>query len=360
MKKILFLAAVTLAAASCLKDETVVVETPQELTFKPMAKVTTKADAQHEGTWLREDYRIYASATQKKADGTIENPAYFNEKAFDTETAAAGAQYHAWDEDADVVAPIYWPIGGCQLDYIAYAMPVEAHTTPAGEGPVATYENVTTDVASHLAFKGWDTYKNQVDVLYAVKNETTTEDNAGTETVLLEFKHAQALLVFEAKVNLEHVLQINQIKMDGLLVKGDFVVDNTKNNLVVTWNAAPVANEDIVAPGATPEDDNIHSYVETEDPTADESEYLDNTADFEQVGSTLLVPQQPALNFVVTYHVSGKEMTYEYNNTRAAWEMGKKYVYQLDFTLNEVVVTETVADYEDVRGEDAGAIIPLN
>ena len=40
--------------------------------------------------------------------------------------------------------------------------------------------------------------------------------------------------------------------------------------------------------------------------------------------------------------------------------MGKKYVYQLDFTLNEVVVTETVADYEDVRGEDAGAIIPLN
>ena len=29
-------------------------------------------------------------------------------------------------------------------------------------------------------------------------------------------------------------------------------------------------------------------------------------------------------------------------------------------SLNEVVVTETVADYEDVRGEDAGAIIPLN
>ena len=34
MKKVLFLAVVSLAAASCLKNEAFVVETPQELTFK--------------------------------------------------------------------------------------------------------------------------------------------------------------------------------------------------------------------------------------------------------------------------------------------------------------------------------------
>lgn len=341
MKKVLFFAAVTLAAASCLKDEAVVVETSQELNFKAMANVSTKADAQLTGTVLTGDYRIYASATQRNADGTIENPTYFTDMPFDTEDAVptAASTYHAWDADADAMEPIYWPIGGCQLDYVAYAMPVDVHdATPAlTDGPVASYDNETTDVSSLLAFDNWDTYKNQVDVLYAVKNGATTTDNAGSNTVGLTFNHAQALLVFEAKVNIADVLQIDEVKIDGLLVKGDFIVDNTKNNLNASWqNLATVSGEDVVAEGADPAADNI-------------GEALANTTGFEQVGSTLLVPQQPALNFVVTYTVSGKTMQYTYNHARTSWEKGKKYIYRLDFTLNEVVVTETVVDYVDVE-----------
>ena len=33
----------------------------------------------------------------------------------------------------------------------------------------------------------------------------------------------------------QNVMQINEIKMNGLLVKGDFVVDNTRNNLIAEW-----------------------------------------------------------------------------------------------------------------------------
>ena len=339
MKKILFFAALTLAATACLKNDPDVVVPAGEMTFKAMANVSTKADAQLEGTVLSADYRIYASATQKNADGTVENPVYFSDKAFDTEDAVptASSTYHAWDETNDVMDPIYWPIGGCALDYVAYAMPVEAHTTPAAEGPVATYANAATDVASNLAFKGWDTYKNQVDVLYAVKNATNTAANAGANTVALTFNHAQALLVFDAKVNVAGVLTINSITMNGLLVKGDFVVDNSKNKAVAAWeNLATVASEDVVAEGADPAADNL-------------GEALVNTTDFAQVGSTLLVPQQPALNFVVNYTISGNTMNYEYNHTRTAWEKGKKYIYKLDFTLNEVVITETVEDYVDVE-----------
>ena len=351
MKKVLFLAVVSLAAASCLKNEAFVVETPQELTFKAVANVATKADAQLEGNLLNEDYRIYASATQKKADGTIENASYFTDKPFATDgPVTTGSTYHAMElvEDVWQKSPIYWPLGGCLVDYIAYAMPTAVHdANPALEnGPVATYANATTDVASHLAFNSWDTYQQQVDVLYAVKNGANTTDHAGAATLPLTFNHAQALLVFKAKVNVEHVMQINEIKMNGLLVKGDFVVDNTKNNLLVEWaNLLAVPGEDVVAPGATPENDNIHAFDPAENPIADAAEYLDNTADFEQVGSSLLIPQQPALNFVVTYPVSGKTMKYEYNHSRAAWEMGKKYVYNLDFTLNEIVITEDVVDF---------------
>ena len=353
MKKVLFLAVVSLAAASCLKNEAFVVETPQELTFKAVSNVATKADAQLEGTLLNEDYRIYASATQRKADGTVENASYFTDKPFATPDSpvTAASTYHAMElvEDVWQQSPIYWPLGRCLVDYMAYAMPTAVHDAdPAlANGPVASYANETTDVASHLAFKGWDTYKNQVDVLYAVKNGANTTANAGASTLPLTFNHAQALLVFQARVNIEHVMQINEIKINGLLVKGDFVVDNTKNNLLVEWaNLLAVPGEDVVAPGENPEDDNLHAFVPTEDPTADESEYLDNT-DWEQVGSSLLIPQQPALNFVVTYTISGKTMKYEYNHNRAAWEMGKKYVYNLDITLNEIVITEDVVDFEE-------------
>lgn len=352
MKKVLFLAVVSLAAASCLKNEAFVVETPQELTFKAVANVATKADAQLEGTLLNEEYRIYASATQRKADGSVENASYFTDKPFATTDSpvAAGSTYHAMELVKDVwqVSPIYWPLGGCLVDYIAYAMPTAVHdANPALEnGPVATYAYATTDVASHLAFNNWDTYQQQVDVLYAVKNGANTTDHAGAATLPLTFNHAQALLVFQAKVNIPNVMQINEIKINGLLVNGDFVVDNTKNNLLAEWqNLKPGTGEDIVAEGAKPEDDNLHAYLETEDPTDAASEYLDNTDKPEQVGSSLLIPQQPALNFVVTYTVSGKTMKYEYNHNRSAWEMGKKYVYNLDFTLNEVVITESVEDF---------------
>lgn len=358
MKKVLFLAVVSLAAASCLKNEAFVVETPQELTFKAVANVATKADAQLDTTFLTKEYGIYASATQRRADGTIENAVYFNDKFFYTDTTTAvnaNSQYHAWDNVSGVwkESPIYWPLGGCSVDYIAYAMPTAVHdANPALEyGPVATYKEATTDVASHLAFNGWDTYKNQVDVLYAVKNGANTTDHAGNtdggsqKTLPLTFNHAQALLVFKAKVNTPNVMQINEIKIAGLQVKGNFVVDNTRNSLVAEWTSLEtVDGEDVVAKGANPEDDNLHLYNAAE-PKDATSEYLDNTDEFEQVGSSLLIPQQPALNFVVTYTVSGKEMHYEYNHKRSAWEMGKKYVYNLDVDLNEIIITENVVDF---------------
>ena len=352
MKKVLFLAVVSLAAASCLKNEAFVVEAPQELTFKAVTNVATKADAQLEGTSLNKFYRIYASATQRRADGSIENASYFTDKTFATDTTkaiGASSKYQAMEliNGEWQVSPIYWPLGGCFVDYIAYAMPSDVHdANPALEnGPVAAYANEATDVASHLAFKEWDTYQQQVDVLYAVKNGANTTEHAGAATLPLTFNHTQALLVFQAKVNIDSVLQINEIKLNNLLVKGDFVVDNTKNNLIAEWeNLITMPDEDVVAPGADPENDNLHAYVEGEDPKV--AEYLDNTNKFEQVGSSLLIPQQPTLNFVVTYTVSGKTMQYEYNHERSTWEMGKKYVYKLDFTLNEIVITQDVEDFE--------------
>ena len=339
MKKAIIIGIAALSLSSCYKAETVISGEPQEIGFKAVSSNATKADAQLEGTLLTTAYSIYASATQKNAEGTIENPAFFKDQQFHTEDnpVTASSQYRAWS--GTEAAPVYWPIGGGIVDFIAYALPTASHGTPA-----ATYANEATDVASAVSFQNWNTYDNKVDLLYAVNNGATSATSQTPAFVKLSFNHAQALLVFQAKVSAEDVITINSITINGLKVTGTFTVDNSRNELAAAWTGLEaVASKDKITEGADPATDNI-------------GELLDNTSAFEQVGSTLLIPEQPRLNFTINYTMGGKTMNYTYNEARGTWEMGKKYIYKLDMTLNEVILTEEVSDFVDAALTD----IPLN
>ncbi len=338
-KSLIFVGMAALVLGACHKVDTVVTETPQEIGFKAISENATKADAQLEGSILNKDYSIYASATQKNAAGTIENAAFFVDQEFQTEdpSVTALSQYRAWNGTA--AAPIYWPVGGATVDFLAYALPTEKHGTPA-----ATYAKENEDVASIVAFNDWNTYENQVDLLYAVNNGATSSTSGATDYVKLSFKHAQALLVFQAKVNTASAITINSITIDGLKVKGTFTVDNSRNDLVALWSKLETVDAmNKIAIGAEANTDNL-------------GEALTNTTDFAQIGSTLLVPQQPRLNFTVNYTMGGKTMEYTYNEARGTWEMGKKYIYKLDMTLSEIILTEEVADFDDAATPE----IPLN
>lgn len=323
-KNLAILGVAVLALASCAKTQVISTESPTPIAFKSVVSSSVKADAQLEGTVLGDDYAMYVSATQYKADGSIETPAYFKDAEFlpAATPVAAATEYHANPQ-------LYWPIGNAVMDFIAYALPQAKHGTP-----LATYNNEATNVASKITFANWDTYANQVDLLYAVKNDATTVTNAGAQTVNFEFKHAQALLVFQAQTNLANVITINSITMPGLKVNGDFVIDNSKNVLDAYWdNLAAVATKDVVAPGA--------------DPTADNLGEALASATYVQIGSSLLLPEQPRINFTINYTIGANTMEYTVNLPRGYWEMGKKYIYQLDITLNEIIATQVVSDYLD-------------
>lgn len=325
MKKSLILGVAVLALASCAKTQVISTESPTPIAFKAVASNAVKADAQLEGTLLGDTYHMYVSATQYKADGAIETAAYFTEADFAPAATpvAADTKYHATPQ-------LYWPIGNAVLDFVAFAMPAAAH----GVAPLAAFPNAASDVASMVTFNNWNTYENQVDLLYAVKNGATTATNAGAQTVNFEFNHAQALLVFQAQVNDPGIITINKITMPNLLVNGNFVIDNTKNVLNAHWeNLATVATEDVVAPGADPLADNLGEAL--------------TAAAYAQVGSSLLIPQQPRINFTINYSISGNTMEYTVNLPRGNWEMGKKYIYQLNITLNEIIATQVVSDYLD-------------
>jgi hypothetical protein len=349
MKKSLFFVCIaTLGLSACYKAETVVTEQPQEIGFKAISSNATKADAQLEGTVLNTTYSIYASATQKNPAGVIENAAFFVDQRFwtDNDPVTASSQYRAWGTDA--AAPIYWPVGGVSIDFLAYAMPTKKHVVPGTSvengAPVAAYEKQATDAASEVAFKDWDTYANQVDLLYAANNAAKSSTSGAENYVKLSFKHAQALLVFQAKVNTANAVTINSITINGLKVKGTFTVDNSRNDLVASWsNLEAVTGENVIAAGADPDDDNL-------------KEAIAATTGYAQIGSTLLIPEQPRLNFTINYTMGGKDMNYTYNEARGTWEMGKKYIYKLDMTLSEIILTEDVQDFVDAAVPE----IPLN
>lgn len=345
MKKSLFFACIAaLGLSACYKAETVISQEPQEIGFKAISSNATKANAQLEGTTLNKDYSIYASATQKNPAGVIENAAFFVDQQFQTvdETVSATSQYRAWNGTA--AAPLYWPVGGTSIDFIAYAMPTTIHNNNTlVDGPVAVYPNDGSDVASKVVFKDWNTYTNQVDLLYAVNNGAKSSTSGAQEYVKLSFDHAQALLVFQAKVNINSAITINSITINGLKVKGTFTVDNSRNTLVASWaGLTEVAGENTIQPGADNDKDNIGEAI--------------TSADFTQIGSTLLVPEQPRLNFTINYTMGGKTMNYTYNEARGTWEMGKKYIYKLDMTLSEIILTEDVQDFVDAAVPE----IPLN
>lgn len=413
MKKIfLFLTAATLLMVGCNKSE-LRVNLPggnnDEMVLRPLANKMTKA-GELTGISLPNTYGIYAAATQRNSAGIIENASFFDdpyEQLFGTTepdpagigTAAAEADTRKWHagsyDGAFSVVPMYWPFGGVKMDFLAYAIPMASHQDTGLSTGVwsATWDAPTTDAASQFTFNDVNTYANQVDVMYAAANSQTNAENGGlANSTPMSFKHAQALLIFNVKVNPEATgkLTINDIEFISdariaalrtagytgvdaaaqvdadvtLKTVGDFQVNNERNDLIAGWSGMsavaaqyrmPVAaiaapsNANSVVLAQEHGDDLIQQYGEAipfngyDDDTNPETP--DVAAGYAQLGETLMIPQQEKVNFVIKYTLNGKTMYYKYNDLRGSWEMGKKYIYNLDLTMNEIVISENVVNW---------------
>ena len=440
MKKlfvVLAVAAVTLVA--CKKEEIKFEQAAgDQITFKAVAGPMTKG-AELTGTVMPNTYGIYAAATQKNANGLLENPNYFGgtEQLFGTSeaTPVATTPWHAgefWDDDSDPdtpnvyrKTPIYWPIGGVKMDFLAYAMPAADHNAIAASAAAAAdwtayWNNAATDVANKVSFNGVDTYANQVDVLYAVANERTSANSGASNYVPMTFNHAQALLIFNVKRNsLDPLpaLQISEIAFytdarveairahqvavaadpltpaladlaDAdvtLKTVGTFTVDNSRNNLLANWTYAAGAckKENYKMPNGAHADwaadkDAAYAAIDADagitdkatakaawdtahpEPAADAKSAsnlatvsgfvayasdIPYAAAYAQLGETLLIPEQEKVNFTMKYTLGGNTYYYTFNDLRGVWEKGKKYIYNIDITLQEIIITETVVDW---------------
>lgn len=319
-KQLTLLATMALALVACNKSQTIVTETPGEISFKAVTSVATKANPEINTTVLPDNnYKIFVAATNAET-----NLEYFAETAFSTEAdpVSTSSEYKA-------DTPIYWPVGGANLDFLAYA------TTNANKSNLGTI-TWGSPATLFVQFANWDTYDNQIDLVYAKSNNT-----AKAASINLEFEHAQALLSFEAKksgTGTSGEIKINSITIQDLDYEVTYKIDNTYNELITSWTVVNSADKPIKS---IP----IGGYVVT--------------ASSVHFGDNLLVPEQGRKNFIVNYSVSGNTMNYTYNSPRGKWEAGKKYVYKIDLNLTEIVFTEEVAEWDTTS--PAGDIdVPIN
>jgi hypothetical protein len=320
MKKTLFLlgAAVFLLMA-CNKSETVVNEAQREISFKAVTNTPTKADPEHPGGTLNASYVMYVAAS------TESQKKYIQSQLFKYDSGAEALKWRAWSTTADDFAAVYWPSGTQEVDFLAIAgpsgMPVPTFNTTSNERAT---KDVTVGSASY------DTYTNQNDIMYAVRNSVSNN----TSPVTLNFQHAHALLEFKAKKETAENVTIHGITINGMQYLGSFNVDNAKTTLIPAWNLdATTANKAV---------------YKVDDSTTNDLNFAITSSEATKCAMHLLVPEQSSKSMTITYDIgSTTGVTYELSIPRQMWKMGYIYTYVLDFNATgEITFTATVANWE--------------
>lgn len=290
--------------ASCSKSE--MRQAPQELTIRPLTEAVTKADPELKGVTLGTDntYLIYASASSDNHPSLLAGNMY----------SYVDGTWHA-SSAPGTASPVYWPVGGEEFDFLAYACKPAAHTALA---PVWN----TTSSALDFTISGWDTYANQYDVMYAVANGQTSSTNSGT--VDMVFKHTMAVLRFNFSCTLANIYNIQGIRINDLDYAGNLKVDNSRTEVSAVWTATGTGDKQVFC---------------TDDATSNLLDFAVGTTPVQCAADFLVIPQI-VKKLTVFYKINGCDVVFECDVTlpRTSWKMGYCYTYSLRFDPDQMYV----------------------
>ena len=351
MKKLfVFAASAMMVFASCTDNEIVYQnETPQEIGFFSVVDNMTRANVQGANignTFPFENMQVAAYLAEITGNNPMD---YFDGTTFSgTGTSFTGGKY--------------WPIQDAVINFMAIA--------PVEDGKV---ETVFGETSAYYAKKATvtvtDNYTNQYDVMYAVGQGKKTSTTI--PTVGMTFKHALAWVNFTFKSSTPGIT-INSVTITNGIYSGILTVTNSKYTSV---DASTTPLEAVPSWAANPEADQTV--------TGGPITFIaaDNTAPTPVAGNLgtaipwgtgiLVVPCNPT-SFVVNYTITAGGEGHNYNYTYpitapgegTAWEMGKKYTYNISMGLAGITIAPTVTDWDsDINGngrDDDETSIPIN
>lgn len=328
MKKFLIIASAVAVAAGCAKVTTVDTDGPKEIAFEAYNYAATKAPLD-QASGLDADYDMPVHAIYRTgSDQNYSYTAYFDDLAG---YATFTHDNNIWSGDK------YWPSNG-ELSFNAI--------TPAkvGENEVLSsvqFSYIDNNAAiTNITATMSDNSSVQADVMVA--QTSTFQNQKGTQNnVPMIFKHALAQVVVTAKANDDNLVTINSITLKGTKQSGTLKAEPTNSDVTFTWT-------------------DIEQQT-TPDMKYNVSETGDALTTTEKVYTGILVRPEATLGnthlLVVEYTIKGSvKQTYTIDlssiktaNTDDAtiskWEEGKKYIYNLTVSPEEIKIAPTVSDW---------------
>lgn len=325
-------------ALLCACGKTLTVEEPRELTLRPATSAPTKADPELNGASLGTDntYVILASASATGIPEFMTGQlyTYFGASGkWQASSASGPGLAGTYTHD-----PVYWPLSGVEVDFLALALKPEAYdalTIPPGA--VTFFDASHGGSAGGVTIKDWDTYDNQYDVLYAYANNRTNSPS----TVPLIFQHTMAVIGFTAKSvdATANIFTIKSLVINGLDYAGTLTIDNTNTDISSKWSGVTSGDKSLEVPNGSFSVPPVSA-----------------TGNAIRCAQNLLVIPQISRPITLTYRVSSSpvDMTLYLPLPRQAWKAGHRYIYNLGFNATEIkaeVTDVSVSAWGDVVDE---------
>lgn len=264
--------------------------------------------------------------------------------------------------------PKYYPIDGT-LDFLAVA---SAGYKTAGNGiaPTAVWGE-SGNVAKKVVLTVPANHEKFDDLLYA-SNNAQSSSPSGTA---MQFKHAMTSVCFTAKCNVAYNAEtntgitINSITIDNAKHSGTLTISNPSagggtGTLSAEWSSLGSAQTHVAARVWAAANTGIN-------PSEPALTGLNLGTTSKAIASYpfgeayVILPPQGACSFTINYTIhngfmanntTAQDNTVEYQITPTGnWEMGKKYIYDLQFSLTEIQIVPTVVDWDN---QTATNVIP--
>ena len=346
MKKLFVLSCVALATlASCSKSEDI--EAPQAQKEIAFNVATDKSRAPIEGTSFADGQKIYVSAYNSVSEK------YFKGVEFSKDTNGT-----TWK------AGKYWPVNGI-TSFLAYAYTPTANpksNNAAGNDQAQTVIGDPTwgkFYADEVSFNITNGFFNSdeddkqtstpyVDLVYASGEQKAEKDYS---SVSMKFNHTGAWVVFNVKLkdDLDGAkVTLNSFQLANLFKGGKVVVDNTTYaGAKASWDFTDVAAADYDVESFTTL---TQLKADTKDPQGNVTAKGDYT-----FGAIIPEQNQTAIKFnytltstATTAAFTPQTATYEYPLSRFdKWVMGKKYVYNITITFDEITIKPSVENWTE-------------
>ena len=358
MKKFLYLAAAAaafLSVASCNKDMSSVsvpAGNATEIALRAGGALTKSAI---NGTAFPQGYDMVVSAYRNLGSVPGEDSAqdYFEGIRFGYDAVSGN-----WKSEQGAK---YYPLDGT-LDFLAVAS-AGYNDAATGIAPSAVWGE-SSNVAKKVVLTVPDNSGKFDDLLYSSANA----EGLSASGTAMTFRHAMTSVVFLAKCNVAYNAGTNVgITVDGITIDGA----KHSGTLTVSNPSAGGGSGDLSAAWSALGDQKTHVAARVWNASntgilTNESALsgLNLTATSKSIASYpfgegyVIMPEQASVPFTVTYTIHNgfasdgttalsKQVQYQYTPEATTWEMGKKNIYEIEFTLTEIQIVPTVVDWDD-------------